>query len=114
MTLGEKQSLFCRLAARLIEQAFAMGYEARFGETYRTPEQAALNAAKGIGIAHSVHCDRLAIDLILFRDGKWLQFSEQYGDLGAWWKQQHPLCRWGGDYKRRDGNHFALEHEGRA
>lgn len=111
--LRDKQTLFCRLAARLIEQAFVMGFEPVFGETYRTPEQAALNAKKGSGIANSLHCQRLAIDLILFKDGVWQQQSEQYAGLGAWWKQQHPLARWGGDFHSRpDGNHFSIEHEG--
>jgi len=92
---------------------FEMGFEPVFGETYRTPEQAALNAAKGIGIANSLHCDRLAIDLLLFKDGVWLQRSEQYVDLGVWWKAQHGLARWGGDFSRPDGNHFSLEYQGR-
>jgi hypothetical protein len=30
--------------------------------------------------------------------------------LGKYWKRQHPLCRWGGDFQ--DGNHYSLEHEG--
>jgi hypothetical protein len=119
MTLREQQSLFVQLVAALIQHAYERGYELTFAEAYRTPEQAALNAAKGSGISRSLHCDRLAIDLNLFRDGKWLQTSEAHAPIGAFWKSLHPLCRWGGDFKtatglpKPDGNHYSMEYEGR-
>jgi len=37
--------------------------------SYRTPEQTALNAKSGAGIAHSLHMQRLAVDLQLSRMG---------------------------------------------
>ena len=63
MTLGEKQRLFTRLIGKLIEYAYGIGYELTFGDAYRSPEQAKLNAAAGKGIVNSLHCERLAIDL---------------------------------------------------
>ncbi len=111
MTLREKQSLFVRLVGLLIAEAYARGYELTFGEAWRTPEQAARNAASGKGITNSLHIDRLAIDLNLFKDGKFLADSDSHRPLGEWWEQQHPLCRWGGRF--RDGNHYSIEHEGR-
>lgn len=113
MTLREKQSLFVRLVARLIDEATLRGYELTFGETWRTPEQAARNAALGIGTATSLHTQRLAVDFNLFRNGVWLNKTEDWKELGEFWKSLHPLCRWGGDFKRPDGNHLSLEHEGR-
>jgi hypothetical protein len=119
MKLGEKQRIFTILVAQLIEHAYSVGYELRFGEAYRTPEQAALNAAKGIGIKNSVHTKRLAVDFNLFKDSSpdtdddiYQTDSAAYKELGAYWKTLHPLCRWGGDFKRPDGNHFSMEHEG--
>ena len=112
MTLHEQQVLFARLLPRLIDQAFELGFEVVLGETWRTPEQAAANAAKGIGIKNSLHCDRLAVDLILFRDGIWLQSSADYAPLGEWWEKQHPLARWGGRFTRPDGDHFSLTFGG--
>lgn len=46
MTLSEKQQLFTKLIAQLILWADEKGYRLTFGEAYRTPEQAALNAKK--------------------------------------------------------------------
>jgi hypothetical protein len=112
MTLRQKQSLFVRLVGLLIAEAYARGYELTFGESWRTPEQAKLNAAKGKGISNSLHIDRLAIDFNLFRDGKFLSASEDHKQLGEWWEKQHPLCRWGGRFN--DGNHYSLFHEGRS
>ncbi len=112
MTLGEKQRLFARLAGQLIAHIYESGYECSLGEAYRTPEQAARNAATGAGIARSVHCDRLALDLNLFRDGIYLTRTEDHTPIGEWWEQQHELCRWGGKFN--DGNHYAFSHEGRA
>lgn len=114
MTLRQKQVLFAQLAALLLIHAQELGYQPRLGEAWRTEAQAALNAAAGTGIAHSLHCDRLALDLLLDLEGTYLTDSVAYAPLGAWWKAQHLLCRWGGDFTRPDGNHFSLAHGGRA
>lgn len=112
MTLGEKQRLFVRLVGDLIGWAYANGYELSFGETVRSEAAAAANAATGTGISRSNHIVRLAIDLNLFRDGRYEPDSDAHKPLGDYWKTLDPLCRWGGDFKRRDGNHYSLEHEG--
>lgn len=117
MTLREKQSEFVRLVAQLIDHATSLGYELTFGEAWRTPEQAALNARRGTGIARSLHCDRIAIDLNLFRGGVFLSDSINHRPLGEWWEKQSTpemKCRWGGNFSRPDGNHYSIEHEGRA
>lgn len=111
MTLREKQSLFVILVSALIQHAYDKGYELTFGEALRTPEQAAINAKKGVGIKNSLHIIKLAIDLSLFKDGKFLSKSEDHKELGEYWESLHPLCRWGGRFG--DGNHYSLEHEGK-
>lgn len=112
MTLGEKQRKFTLLVAQLIIRAYEQGYELTFSEAYRTPEQAALNAQKGSGIRNSLHTKRLAVDLNLFKDGVYKTLSQDYKPLGDYWKTLDPLCRWGGDFSKPDGNHFSMEHEG--
>ncbi len=112
MALADKQRLFVSLIGQLITWAYDNDYELTFGEAYRTPEQAALNAKKGTGIANSLHTKRLAIDLNLFIDGTYQTDSEAYRPLGAYWKSLHPDCAWGGDFNRPDGNHFSFQHNG--
>lgn len=111
MTLREKQSLFASLVALLIQRAMAQGFEVTLGEAYRSPEEAARLAQLGKGIAASLHTQKLAIDLNLFKDGRYLSSGESHRPLGEWWERQHPLCRWGGRFN--DGNHYSLEHGGR-
>lgn len=114
MTLREKQSLFVRMVSVLIDWAYEHGYEMTFGEAYRTPEQAALNAKKGTGIFNSLHTQRLAIDLNLFKNGEYLSSSEAHRPLGEFWKSLSPMCCWGGDFRpHADGNHYSLTHEGK-
>jgi hypothetical protein len=79
-------------------------------ELYRTPEQAALNAAKGVGITNSLHCLGLAIDLVLCKHGAPLWATEAYRDLGMYWESLDPLCSWGGHFN--DGGHFSITHGG--
>lgn len=114
MTLGEKQRRFAECIGRLIAWAYDNGYELTFGDAYRTPEQAAANAAAGTGIVNSVHTIRLAVDFNLFRDGTYLADTEAHKPLGAYWKGLDPEARWGGDFSRPDGNHYSFTHEGRA
>lgn len=112
MTLRQKQSLFARLVAKLIEQAEDLGYEVTFGEAWRPEVTAAAYAKSGRGIRNSLHRDRLAIDLNLFKDGRYLSSTESHRPLGEWWEKQHELCRWGGHFN--DGNHYSLTHGGRS
>ncbi|STQ72508.1 MULTISPECIES: M15 family metallopeptidase [Hafnia] len=111
MTLSEKQQLFVLLIAQLITWANDKGYRLTFGEAYRTPEQAKLNAKSGAGIANSLHTQRLAVDFNLFINGEWQTKSEAFLPLGEYWESLGGS--WGGRFKSRpDGNHFSLEHNG--
>lgn len=112
MTLGEQQRLFARLVGEFIVWTFDNGYELTFGECYRTPEQAAWNELKGIGISNSLHTQRLAIDLNLFVGGVFQTGLEAYRPLGQAWKGMHLLCRWGGDFSKPDADHFSMEWQG--
>lgn len=112
MNLLEKQRVFVPLVSKLINYAYDNGYELTFGDAYRSPEQAAANAASGAGIKNSLHTKRLAIDFNLFISGAYRRDTESYARLGAYWKTLHPLACWGGDFSRPDGNHFSLSHEG--
>ena len=112
VTLSQKQRLFPSLLAQLISWSYANGYELTLGEAYRTPEQAAANAAAGKGSANSNHTRRLAVDLNLFINGEYRTGSEDHKPLGDYWVSLHPLCRWGGNFSRPDGNHYSLFHEG--
>lgn len=113
MTLGEKQELFTELVANFIAWAVAQGYKLRFGEVQRTQAQADANAASGAGISKSLHLVCLAVDFKLFINGIYQTDSEVYRPLGEYWKSLNPLCCWGGDFSKPDGNHFSITHEGR-
>ena len=111
MTLHVLQTQFAGMVATLILKAAELGYEVTLGEAYRTPEQAAINAAKGSGINHSLHTDRLAIDINLFKDGIYLTKTPDYQPLGEWWESVGGA--WGGRFEKQDGNHFSLAYNGR-
>lgn len=116
MTLAEKQQAFALLVGMLICETYSRGWALTFGETYRSPEEAARLAKAGLGIKQSLHTKRLAIDLNLFIDGKYQTDSAAYEPLGEWWEAQsteHIVCAWGGRFSRPDGNHFSVEHDGR-
>lgn len=107
------QEQFAQQVANLIKKAGELGYGVTFGEAYRTPEQAALNAAKGSGVSNSLHTERLAIDLNLFKDGRYITDGEGHRELGAWWKTIGPMYRHGGDFTRADWNHYSISPDGK-
>lgn len=111
MTLRQKQSLFAKNVAILINHIYDMGYEVTFADAYRSPEAAAFYAKSGKGIANSLHCKRLAIDLNLFNsDGKYLLDKKDYEPFGLYWKSLNPANKWGGDFKTLvDCVHFEMQ-----
>lgn len=108
MTLSEKQALFTVMIGQLILYADQHGLRLTFGEAYRTPEQAAINAKSGRGIKNSLHT--LAIDFNLFVNGEYKIDSRDYLALGEYWESIGGT--WGGRFSKPDGNHFSLEHNG--
>jgi hypothetical protein len=94
------QRRFVQLFGKLVEFAYARGDEFSFGDAW----------AKDGHVSHSLHYERLAIDVNLFINGVWIQAAEpEWYVLGAYWKGLDPLCRWGGDIPGKvDLNHFSM------
>ena len=109
MTLRQKQWKFVLMVSQLICWCAEHGYEVTFGEAYRDPEWADILAGRGKGIKNSLHCSRLAIDLNLFKDGKYLSSTKDHEPLGLLWESIGGT--WGGRFS--DGNHYSLAHGGR-
>jgi len=110
MTLHDKQWLFMQNVAKLIAEIDRLGYTASFGEAWRTPEQAAINAKKGIGIKNSPHLVRLAVDINLFKNGVFLQDSKSHEPFGIYWESLNQENKWGGKFNRADGNHYQMDN----
>ena len=101
MTLRQKQSKFARMIGLLIHYVTLRGYEVTFGDAY---------ASSG-HCKNSNHYVRLAIDLNLFKDGKYLTETVDHQEFGEFWESIGGS--WGGRFSNPDGNHYSLEHQGR-
>lgn len=112
MKLSEKRVLFTKMLAELILWAADNKLNLALDQVKRTEAEAKANAAKGTGISNSLHLIGLAADLNLYVDGVYQTTTEAHRKIGDKWKSMHPLARWGGDFKKQDGNHYSLEHEG--
>ena len=93
MSLRTRQSEFAKALGMLIMYAYKNGYELTLGDAYATSGH----------IANSFHYKRLAIDLNLFKDGKYLTETEDHEPLGIYWESLGGS--WGGRFK--DGNHYS-------
>jgi len=114
VTLGDKQKIFAFLVSKLIQKAYCMGYEITLGEAWRPRATAEYYAKKGIGIKNSLHTKRLAIDINLFKNGKYLTSTKAHKPLGEWWEKQGKKYKvntvWGGRFG--DGTHHSVEFKG--
>jgi len=109
MPLNPWQFAFAARVAELIRFAYSRGYAVTFAEA-RVPKECIGCAKVGTNRrATSLHFDGLAIDLNLFKDGKFLQNTEDHRELGEYWESIGGC--WGGRFN--DGNHYSLEYAGR-
>jgi len=109
MTLRDRQVAFARLLPSLINKAFELGYEVTLGDAFRDPRlHGELGVKLGYGHSKSCHKIRLAIDLNLFKDGKFLQTTQDHQKLGEYWESLGGS--WGGRFN--DANHYSFEYEG--
>jgi len=91
------------MIALLILHAEQLGFELTFGDAYRDPKVK-------YGHKKSLHRKRLALDLNLFQDGKYLTKTEDHQPLGEYFESIGGT--WGGRFKKKDGNHYSIEHGG--
>lgn len=131
MKLLDKQVIFTRSVARLIRQAYSLSEDEdeeasdRWTENYYHKGRVELTLGRAYaseaankadkGITGSTHTMRLAIDLNLFVDGEYIvSFHPIWHVLGRYWKKLNPdLAEWGGDFRKKDYNHFSFHHGGK-
>lgn len=132
MTLGQKQELFSIMLCKLLSKMDADGYGVRTGDVWAhdvngiiefmeavlpyLPEHLlesryrylqTLNAMRHM--PNSCHYYKLAADLNLFKDGRYLTKTEDHKPFGEYWESLGGA--WGGHFG--DANHYSLEHGGR-
>jgi hypothetical protein len=63
-----------------------------------------------VHIPASFHHSGRAADLLVWRDGQYVADGDDptYLALGGKWKSLDPRCTWGGDFPRKDSNHFSF------
>jgi hypothetical protein len=96
MTLRQKQSKFAKMIPLLILFAYEKGYEITLGDAW-----ARTGHCKG-----SFHYKKLAQDLNLFKNGRYLRSTKSHEPLGLFWESIGGT--WGGRFSRKDGNHYSL------
>jgi hypothetical protein len=97
--LFDKRAKFSSLIPRIIDQMINDGYTPLIGKD---------------GLKHmknSLHYDGLAMDIDLFKDGKYLTSTEDHRRFGEFWERLDKDCCWGGRFN--DGNHYSVTMEGR-
>ena len=99
MSLSERQIQFTKMTALLIQYADLLGYSLTFGDAYSKVEF-------GVHSYNSFHYKRLAVDFNLFINGVYQTSTEAHKPLGEFWKLIGGS--WGGDFQRKDGNHYSL------
>ena len=100
MSLRAKQSEFARLVPRLIDKAFELGYEVTLGDAYRDPRvHGPMGSKRSYSHPNSAHKVRLAIDLNLFKDGRYITDNEGAHHLASGGRRCTE-ARWGGDFRR--------------
>jgi len=103
LSLRQKQSKFVMMLVDLINFIDLYGYEVTLGVGY-VPYGATKRAK------WSLHRKRLAQDLNLFHHGRYLRTTRAHRRFGLYWESLGGS--WGGRFKKKDGGHYSLEHNG--
>ncbi len=95
MTLRQKQSKFASMLPLLILYAYELGFEITIGDVW----------AKSGHSYRSFHYKKLAVDLNLFRNGRYLKSVKSHEPLGLFWESLNGT--WGGRWPSGDANHYS-------
>lgn len=107
MSLRDEQAKFSLMMARLTIYAYSLGYEISGGEGSIMVIHCPYCKKKvSLHRRASLHHIKLAKDIDLFKDGKYLTKTEDHRPLGLYWEMMGGC--WGGRFK--DGNHYSLQY----
>ena len=112
MKLSDKQKIFARNMARLVEHIFNCGYSCTIGEVHRTPAQQRIYIEKGRSrLMNSMHLKKLACDLYIFdSDGNLTWDEAEIRPFGTFWEGLNENNRWGGNWQSfKDVPHFEMQ-----
>jgi len=106
--LGREQEKFSRHVLLLLINIDADGYTFRLGETYRSPADQIARFHSGASQSpSSLHFYKLAIDLFIFKDGKYLKEKKDLQEIGDYWESLDEINKWGGNWNNfLDTDHF--------
>ena len=97
MTQNERRQDFTWMVHLLINWAYSSGYKLAIGECTRTLEQQKLYVSQGKSkTLDSKHLQGLAVDVSAWKEGKYLDKTEDYKYLGLYWESLGG--RWGGRF----------------
>jgi len=108
--LRQKQSEFALNVVKLLKFMDDRGYEFTLGEVYRPSyvQRFLIKIGKS-WTKNSQHSLKLAIDVNLFKNGKYLSSSSAHHECGKYWESLSLYNVWGGRF--RDGNHYEMRHD---
>jgi hypothetical protein len=114
MSLQPKQNVFSVNFAKLVLYASSLGYEVSIREVGRHQIIQKLYLGNEVivtgwktfqqsptsHVEYSYHLDAIAGDLLLFKNGVWVQDLKSYLPVGQHWESLHEKNIWGGNWDR--------------
>jgi hypothetical protein len=114
MSPQPKQNIFSVNFAKLVLYASSLGYEVSIREVGRHQIIQKLYLGNEVIVTgwkrfqqlptshaeYSLHLDAIAGDLLLFKNGVWVQDLKSYLPLGQYWESLHEDNIWGGNWDR--------------
>jgi hypothetical protein len=109
--LKKDQQLFAKCISELLHFVYTSDWNKKMGfksvelrlDDFNRPD-------KRGHMINSRHYERCAGDILLDVDGKYIEdsFHPVYLQMAKFWEGLHPRCRWGGRFRKADGNHFSI------
>ena len=112
MTRREHRVKFTHDVALLLQHGNKeRGWEVALHYAYRSREEQWRLFDSGVSrTRNGQHPEGLAVDLVLYIDGRWQTRTEAYTPLGMFWQGLDPMNGWGGSLWAKsdfyDGGHF--------
>ena len=100
MNLGKEQEAFSKNFEKLLNFIHSNGYSVRIGEVERSRDEQEIYIKTGKSKTYnSMHLNRLAADIFIFKGDEWLQSKQELAKFGEFWESLGSQNRWGGNFK---------------